>query len=283
MADNNQHFKKVKKEKKKKPVKRTAQNDTALHVFKGAIVSVLGAGSAVTTSVEFQSQERCIFSVVYDGKALVEKDQLAIQEVANKKIQEDSPVECFQMDRAEAEAKYTANLVNHTYIYDKFPVPDSIRTLGLVLIPDWNINCCTGEHLTSIGGVGGIFIEKMKQKTTKKTVDFTFLVGDAALAKLGGAAPATEQKSSKKGNKNKSLGKGQAAQAATPQRSNLVEESVNELINSILKPALANADGDAGQALVAAEKQIRSLLLHVSNTAYTQGFTSKLRKKQGQF
>ncbi len=93
-----------------------------------------------------------------------------VEELANKKVTENVEVKQFTMNRAEAEEKFKKNPVNGTplempfelhflrftvkylhtgtYIYDRYTkLPDSVTEVTLVLIDDWNINACPGDHL----------------------------------------------------------------------------------------------------------------------------------------
>ncbi|MGA1822902.1 MAG: alanyl-tRNA editing protein [Thermoplasmatota archaeon] len=111
--------------------------DSALHVIKGAVQKVTGA--VLTTSV-FAEGNRGRLTVEYDGKP-TPGEIAEIERLANEKISENVEIEIFEMDRKEAEDK------NGRIIYDKFPVPDHIRTLTLTRIADWNINCCLGIQI----------------------------------------------------------------------------------------------------------------------------------------
>jgi len=90
------------------------------------------------------------------------------------------------MPRAAAEAKYTANPVNHTYIYDKFPVPEKIKDLTIIEIKDWNVNCCPSQHAKRTGELLGLFIQKTRRKTKDNTVEVQFIVGKPAVDTLTG-------------------------------------------------------------------------------------------------
>ncbi len=106
--------------------------------------------------------------------------QSKIENVANDIIAADIPVREFVMERKAAEEKYQKEKVNHTYIYDAFPVPDSLTELNLVEIKDININCCPGPHLSSTGRLKALTLSKVNSKGAKK-VQFSFVVGDGKL------------------------------------------------------------------------------------------------------
>ena len=140
--------------------------DSALHVIKGAIQKVLGA--ELTTSV-YVGENNGRITVEFNGKP-DEKQIKEIEELANRKIQEDVPIEVFEMDREEAEARFGR------VIYDKFPVPPHVRKLKIVHIKDWNINCCAGEHVKSTGEIGRIRIRKVRARRSRGELEVSFEV-----------------------------------------------------------------------------------------------------------
>ena len=140
--------------------------DSALHVIKGAIQKVLGA--ELTTSVYAEGNKGRI-TVEYSGKP-DERQIREIEELANRKIQEDVPIEVLEMDRDEAENTF-GNI-----IYDKFPVPPHARKLKIVHIRDWNINCCAGEHVKTTGEIGRIKIRKVRARQKRGELEISFEV-----------------------------------------------------------------------------------------------------------
>lgn len=127
--------------KAKKP-SRDPTTDTALHILKGAIVQVLN--TPVTTTVECKSHTKGKVSVEYTLPDVPPESEVRrIEELANQKIKENVEIEIIKIGRKEAEEKFTKQPVNNTFIYDKFPVPDSVTELTLVHIkecvstPEW--------------------------------------------------------------------------------------------------------------------------------------------------
>ena len=130
-----------------------------------------------------------------------------IEELANRKIKENLIVETFTMERhvpnlsrltllcrVEAEAKYKNNLVNETFIYDKVPVPAKITQVSIVVINDWNINCCGGNHVARTGDVKGIKIARINHREPKKELEFVIDVVPSQ--STNSPAAANEQSSS---------------------------------------------------------------------------------------
>jgi alanyl-tRNA synthetase len=140
--------------------------DSALHVIKGAVQKVTGA--TVTTAV---GADRNLgrLTVEFD-RDLTEDEKEKIEELANEKIKENVEVQVLLMARDEAERKF-GNLM-----YDKFPVPSYIKELTIVFIPEWNVNCCIGEHTKTTGEIGSIRIRKTRFKSAKKEVEIAFEV-----------------------------------------------------------------------------------------------------------
>lgn len=140
--------------------------DSALHVLKGAVQRITGA--TLTTSV-YSDGNRGRLTVEYSGKPSPE-DMIEVERLANEKISENVEIEMFEMDRDEAEGKFGR------IIYDKFPVPDHVRTLTLTRIADWNINCCMGPHHVRTGGIGKITILKHRAGPGRGELEISFEV-----------------------------------------------------------------------------------------------------------
>mmetsp|Transcript_12462 Transcript_12462/g.35199 ORF Transcript_12462/g.35199 Transcript_12462/m.35199 type:complete len:266 (+) Transcript_12462:154-951(+) len=144
--------------------------DTAMHVLKGAVVTVLHL--PVTNSAMMKNPTSGCLVVANPAKQQPTQEQVQeIQQLANEKISSKTPLEEIVMLRDEAEAKYTANPVNETYIYDSYGVPPNVKELTLTLIPDWNINCCQGPHVQP-GELEGLTITAVK--VIKKTLSISF-------------------------------------------------------------------------------------------------------------
>jgi alanyl-tRNA synthetase len=140
--------------------------DSALHVIKGAVQKVTGA--TVTTAV---GADRNLgrLTVEFD-RDLREDEKQEIEELANEKIRENVEIQILLMAREEAERKF-GNLM-----YDKFPVPGPIRELTIAYIPEWNVNCCIGEHTKTTGEIGSIRLRKTRFKSAKKEIEIAFEV-----------------------------------------------------------------------------------------------------------
>lgn len=70
-----------------------------------------------------------------------------VEHHANVCIQRNWPVRVFDMNRVAAEAFYTNQPVNNSFIYDETVVPASEEMLNLVEIENWTVNCCRGLYL----------------------------------------------------------------------------------------------------------------------------------------
>ena len=167
--------------------KRSAYNDTALHVLKGAVVNILGPSAAVTASVAFSTPYKATLSIVWSGEALSLDSIQSIEHEANRLIQLALPVQSLTMPRKQAEQHYTASPVNHTYIYDRFPVPDSIDPLAIALIDGVNVNCCMGPHTATTAELRRLRVLKAKKGKVKDkdgsnvpVIEFLFLVHEGA-------------------------------------------------------------------------------------------------------
>ena len=150
--------------------KRSVYTDTALHVLKGAIVSVLGSSASVTASVKFEHPTKAQLTIVWSeaAGALSAEQVAAIEKKANDIIREDLEVKAEVRGRKDAEEWYTAHPVNSTFIYDKFPVPAEVDPLTLCLIDGVNVNCCRGPHTARTGELRSLKILKTKKSRQKE-------------------------------------------------------------------------------------------------------------------
>jgi Ser-tRNA(Ala) deacylase AlaX len=48
--------------------------------------------------------------------------------------------------------------------------------MSIVHIPDWNINCCGGNHVARTGDVKGIKIARINHREPKKELEFVIEV-----------------------------------------------------------------------------------------------------------
>ena len=140
--------------------------DSALHVLKGAVQKVLG--TPLTTSVYAEGNKGRL-TVEHEGSPTAEQMQ-EVEALANSKISENVPIERMELDRAEAESKFG------TGIYDKFPVPAHVHMLSLLLIRDWNVNCCLGPHLRTTGEIGTLRILHHRNRPARKELEISFEV-----------------------------------------------------------------------------------------------------------
>ena len=147
-------------------MKSSPKVDSALHVVKGAVQKMLNA--TLTTSV-YAEENKGRLTVEYGGKPTKEQME-KIENLANEKVQENVPIEMFEIERKKAEEQFG------TIIYDKFPVPAHVKTLTLTRIEDWNINCCLGPHVATTGEIGKITIRKYRARQSRKELEISFEV-----------------------------------------------------------------------------------------------------------
>ena len=142
--------------------------DSALHVIKGAAQKVIG--TTLTTGVYEEGNNGRL--TVECFKNPTEEEIARIQSEINAKINENVPIENFEIGRTEAETKFGLS------IYDKFPVPAHISRLKLVQIKDWNINCCVGNHVKTTGELDQITITHTRFRNAKNQLEISFTVGE---------------------------------------------------------------------------------------------------------
>ncbi len=139
---------------------------TALHIIKGAIVKVLGAEAKWSTSAGIDGAHGRI-AVEYPRKPT--DQQLAeIQTKVDQKIAEDSEIETYKMTRREAEQRWG------DWIYDKFPLPDTIQEVTIFHLPDWNVNACIKKHTQTTGQIGKIQITKTRYRKSKQVLEISY-------------------------------------------------------------------------------------------------------------
>jgi alanyl-tRNA synthetase len=138
--------------------------DSATHVFKGAVQKVLGAALTTGTYAEGDSGRL----TVDFNRQPTEEEIKKIEEEANNKIKENAEIKVLDMQREDAEKEYGNK------IYDKFPVPTHIKNLKVVVIEDWNWNCCIGEHYKTTGEIDSIKIRKWRFRNTRNELEISF-------------------------------------------------------------------------------------------------------------
>ena len=140
--------------------------DTALHIIKGAVQKVL---DAKLTTGTFADENKGRLTVEFERKPT--QDEIdEIERLSNAKIKEDVPVKILKLHREEAEKKFGR------IIYDKFEVPKHITELSVLVIENWNINCCNGNHTNTTGELGSIKIRKTDFRNSKKELEIGFEV-----------------------------------------------------------------------------------------------------------
>lgn len=281
--------------KKDKSALRTPLNNTAVQVLKGAVVKVLGAQCAITATVEFSSTSRGILTVTYPGDTVPPEQLKAIEKAAASIIAANVPVQVLTLDRAAAEAKYTAAPVNSQYIYDKEPVAEDVKELSIVEIADWSVNCAPGPYLKSTGEVKGVIVQKQKRRANQQLLELWYAAGDAAAKDADEAtptpAPAAAAAAAAPATGGKKAGKKGAAPAAAeskqdvnsvfanwqPGNPSLVQATTTEILDSILAPVLKARCGVTldGVATTELRSGVENALVMMQNLAYARGMSAK--------
>lgn len=146
---------------------------TGLHILKGAVYHVLGA--KWTSGVHVKGHHGRL-TVRFDRKPN-DSEVANIEVEANKKIQENVPVEALEMERTDAEARWG------DFIYDIFPLPPTITRPTILYIPDqnapdgrdfWNVNACNKTHTRTTEEVGSIHISKWRYRPSKQLLEISF-------------------------------------------------------------------------------------------------------------
>jgi alanyl-tRNA synthetase len=138
--------------------------DSALHVLKGAVQKVINA--PITTSV-FAENDHGRLVIEFD-RDITEQEIQQIEKEANNKIQENVSIKVLDIQREQAEQQFGNK------IYDKFPVPAHIKNLKVVVIDDWNWNCCIGQHFAKTGEIGSIKIIKTRFRNSRNELEISF-------------------------------------------------------------------------------------------------------------
>ena len=141
---------------------------TALHVLKGAVQKVLGARWTAGVYVK-RSHGR--LTVKYHRKPSREEME-RVEEEANRKIEEDAPIEELEMTREEAEERWG------DAIYDLFPLPPGVKRLKILHIEGWNVNACRERHTETTGEIGRIKIRKFRYRPSRELLEISFDILD---------------------------------------------------------------------------------------------------------
>ena len=139
---------------------------TALHIVKGAIVKVLGPEAKWSTSAAVDGNHGRI-AVEYPRKP-TDTQLEEIQQKVDQKIAEDAEIETYTMTRKEAEERWG------DWIYDKFPLPDTIQTVTIFHLPNWNVNACIKKHTKTTGQIGKINITKTRYRNSKQILEISY-------------------------------------------------------------------------------------------------------------
>ncbi|KAN0033531.1 hypothetical protein ACTA71_007218 [Dictyostelium dimigraforme] len=242
---------------------RDSTTDSACHVLKGAIVKVLN--TPITISVECNNKVKGRISVEYEHPEKPSQELInKIEEEANLIIKQNLEFKTFKIDRKEAESKYKSNLVNNTFIYDKFPVPESVTELSLVELESWNINCCPAVHLKTTGEIGGIKIGGINHRPAKKELEFRFDIVAAAAADT-----TTQVKPTSRGAKKAVT----VVNEPTVEGPTLKDTNVQYLTQKIIKLVLDSKDNQK-ELTEQTTLEIEQLLTILKNTSYTNGSQS---------
>ncbi len=145
------------------------RNHTATHILLGAARRVLG--KHVWQAGAQKGVEQSRLDITHHRR--IEPEELrAIEELANRVVMENRPVNIFFADRTTAEMKYGFVL------YQGGVVPEP--TLRVVEIEGWDVEACGGLHCSRTGEVGLIKVIKV-ERIQDGVSRLIFKVGDAAL------------------------------------------------------------------------------------------------------
>eukprot|EP00164_Ancoracysta_twista_P008703 GFYU01012658.1.p1 GENE.GFYU01012658.1~~GFYU01012658.1.p1 ORF type:complete len:307 (-),score=84.18 GFYU01012658.1:55-933(-) len=279
---------------------RTPELDTAMHVVKGAVVTLFDA--PLTTTVHFSPKADSARIVVeYNGEAPTPAHRVQLQELVNQKIKEDVAIETEEIARGAGEAKYKNALVNKTHIYDKNIPPESVTSLKIVKIKDWNINSCPFAHCAKTGAIGTVLVKNIKHRPVKAELEVNFeMTTEDELAKTlanmaledeksaAKAAQAAGKKADKKGDKkaaapaaSTSAPKAAAGGKIARPNEHIKPPSLWSIEESLVAAVLKNVPGSADMSeeakkkvLAASRADVEGLLTVFRNSAYSSGFVA---------
>ena len=137
---------------------------TALHVLKGAAAKVLGAKWTAGVYVEGIHGR---LTIQLERKP-TDEELAQVEQEANRKIEENAPIEELELDRAEAERRWG------DAIYDLFPLPASLTRLRILHISGWNVNTCKEKHTKTTGEIGALRIMKTRYRLAKQLLEISF-------------------------------------------------------------------------------------------------------------
>lgn len=145
------------------------RNHTATHILLGAARRVLGKHVWQAGAQKGVEQSRLDIT---HHKRIELKELRAIEELANRVVMENKPVNVFFSDRTAAEMSYGFVL------YQGGVVPEPM--LRIVEIEGWDVEACGGIHCSRTGEVGLIKVVKV-ERIQDGVTRLIFKVGDAAL------------------------------------------------------------------------------------------------------
>jgi len=242
--------------------------DTAFHVLKGAIVSVLH--TPLTDSVQFQSDARGKLTVQYLGEAEPPKEAIAeIERLANEKIESGIELQEIVMSRKEAEDVYKANPVNETYIYDRAGVRPDVHEVTLTLLHNWNVNCCRGPH-TPPRDLTHLNICGVTHRKGKKQLEFAIVLSNDGVERSVGVE---EEKMEKKERPKKETVKNDA-------KSNKVVQVKKDPLSLRREELYNDLHKACGLEKSVLESIVAPHLTDIQNLSYTEGFHAYLTHEE---
>jgi alanyl-tRNA synthetase len=265
---------------------RTPEVCTALHIVKGALVKVFN--TPLTTAVVFNNKTCGRIAVHYEGDAPSQDLLKQVEDLANEKVLENAPVHAVTMNRAEAEEKYRKAPVNGTYIYDKYAkLPETITEVGLVLIDNWNVNGCPGDHLPSTGGVGAIKVPRFNHRPQKQELEFVVEITPGTAPAAPAASSSSSSSTAAKQGEKKEGASEPVFRKASPHAD--VHKVANDLVKDFFAKLYKELEGnkDAIEAIQQKEQHltqslspsVETTLCLMRNAAYTSGFTAHVPQK----
>ena len=142
--------------------------DSALHVIKGAVATVLRIPTGRTTErVATSASGGCITINSLPEMISEEQKELIVTNIKNK-IEEDQSFTVFSLSRSRAEELYRDTM------YDKFQVPADVTELRLVCLEGWNLNANRNPVAKSTGLLRDISIPKWKHNSAKALLEIHF-------------------------------------------------------------------------------------------------------------
>ena len=180
-------------------VTRTAATATAAHVLKGSLCHVLAISAGRTTvGTKFSEGNKVRITVLTGERGKPSKEQIALAvEQANAVISSDRAVRFFNVNRADAEARYGDCLYQMT----KYTPPADVKELTVCAIAgedETTVHDLLAENpvatfLSSTGGCGRLELVKYKYQASRTFAEIQVLVhptgaGKEVVAKEAAAA-----------------------------------------------------------------------------------------------